>query len=50
MIFSIIFHIPAAFQFAKNALQLKSDETAQLLIKPYVNDKVTLTGQNPPLK
>ena len=26
-------------------VQLKSDETAQLLIKPYVNE-FTLTGQN----
>ena len=30
-------------------IQLKSDETAQLLNKPYVND-VTLTGQNSPTK
>ena len=31
------------------SVQLKSDETAQLLNKPYVNE-VTLTGQNPLLK
>ena len=30
-------------------LQVKSDETAQLLIKPYVNE-VNLIGKNPPLK
>ena len=30
-------------------IQLKSDETTQLLNKPNVNE-VTLTGQNSPLK
>ena len=31
--------------FVPNHIQIKSDETAQLLNKPYVND-VYLTGQN----
>ena len=30
-------------------IQIKLDQTEQLLNKPYVNE-VTLTGQNPPLK
>ena len=30
-------------------IQIKSDQTEQLLNKPYVNEG-TLTGKNPPLK